>query len=78
VPVQSTKLRIDEQESPSNECVSTTKQSFQRANNGEAKLPSSYLNCFQKKVESDHGFNPGWIEFDQLVFHSIQALDAVP
>jgi hypothetical protein len=52
--------------------------SFQRANNGEQNYRAHISIAFQKKVESDHGFNPGWIEFDQLVFHSIQALDAVP
>lgn len=52
--------------------------SLERANNGEQNYRAHISIAFQKKVESDHGFNPGWIEFGDLEFHSIQALDAVP
>jgi len=49
-----------------------------RAKNGEPNYEKSVAMAFRRRVEKDQGFDSGWIDFDELEFTPIQALDSVP
>lgn len=48
------------------------------AKSGEANYEKTVAMAFRRRVEKDQGFDPGWIDFDELDFEPIQELDAVP
>ena len=52
--------------------------SMMRAKNGEPNYEKNVAMAFRRRVQKDNGFDPGWIDFDELDFEPIQALDAVP
>ena len=49
-----------------------------RAEDGEPNYEKNVAMAFRRRVEKDQGFDPGWIDFDELEFTVLQGLDAVP
>jgi len=49
-----------------------------RAKNGGDNYEKSVAMAFRRRVVKDQDFDPGWIDFDELEFTPIQALDSVP
>ena len=48
------------------------------AQSGEENYEKNVAMAFRRLATKTLGYDPGWIDFDELDFEPIQALDAVP
>ena len=53
-------------------------QTMMRARSGEENYEKNVAMAFRRLATKTLGYDPWWIEFDELEFEPIQALDAVP
>ena len=49
-----------------------------RAENGEINYENNIAMAFRRRFEKDNGYDPGWIDFDELEFTVLEALGSVP